>query len=209
MESMTNLRRRIPSILLAALVLALSRLQASGAVDIWFWSEANCCGLSKGWLNFAEGSCIQVDPSTPSAQISKSSTSIVTRLYTGGSCTTEVGRYNGDFCVSGNKFTGARWNTICQRSQVLDDLSDDKQLASTNGSSGCKKLMDPNAVVFNSGEGNWVLMNDNATELYEQLTKVPDSEKVAWLTAQGATYTSKTEEKLLVAGNSYVATSSI
>ncbi|BBN20128.1 hypothetical protein MPTK1_8g16650 [Marchantia polymorpha subsp. ruderalis] len=207
MESMTNLRRRMPSILLAALVLALSRLQSTGAVDILFWSQSKCLGASKGWLGLAEGVCLNVDKSTPSIQVSKSSSSIVTRLYTGGSCTTEWGRFNGNICASGKQFTGARWNTNSQCNQLF--ASDDKQQACTDGSSGCKKLMDPNAVVYNSGEGYWVLMNDNATELFEQLTDVPDSEKVAWLTAQGATYTSKTEEKMLVGGDSYVATSAI
>ncbi|OAE25437.1 hypothetical protein AXG93_2818s1140 [Marchantia polymorpha subsp. ruderalis] len=141
MESTSYLRGRIPSVLLAALVLALSRLQSTGALDILFWPQI----------------------------------------------------FTGTVCASGAKFTGARWNPICRRRQLLADVSDDEQQACTDASSGCKKLVDPNALVYNSGEGNWVLITDNAIWLYEQLKNVPDSEKVAWLTAQGATYTSKTE----------------
>ncbi|OAE25440.1 hypothetical protein AXG93_2818s1170 [Marchantia polymorpha subsp. ruderalis] len=139
MESMTTLRGRIPSVLLAALVLALSRLHSTGAVDCLFYSQLLCQGTGVGCYGLAEN--------------------------------------------------------------LLADVSNDEQQACTDDSSGCKNVMDPNAIVYNSGEGNWMLIKDNAMGLYEQLTNVPDSEKVAWLTAQGATYTSKTEEKMINVAN--------
>ncbi|OAE25439.1 hypothetical protein AXG93_2818s1160 [Marchantia polymorpha subsp. ruderalis] len=152
MDGMTNLRGRIPSVLLAALVLVLSRLQSTGAVDCLFYTLANCQGTAVGCFGLAEGGCCG--------------------------------------------FPASQWKL-----SLLADVSDDEQQACTDGSSGCKNVMDPNAIVYNSGEGNWMLIKDNAMGLYEQLTNVPDSEKVAWLTAQGATYTSKTEEKMINAAN--------
>ncbi|BBN20125.1 hypothetical protein MPTK1_8g16620 [Marchantia polymorpha subsp. ruderalis] len=203
MDSMTNLRARIPSVLLAALVLVLSRLQSTGAVDILFWSQANCLAQSVGCFGLAEGVCCGLPAASwrPSVRVQNSNSCKSTTLYTGGFCTTPWGRFTGSFCVSGAQFTGGRWNTTCRRRQLLADVSDHEQQACTDGSSGCKNVMDPNAVVYNSGEGNWVLIKDNAMGLHEQLTNVPDSEKVAWLTAQGATYTSKTEERMIVVAN--------
>ncbi|BBN20132.1 hypothetical protein Mp_8g16690 [Marchantia polymorpha subsp. ruderalis] len=200
---MTNLRGRIPSVLLAALVLVLSRLQSTGAVDCLFYTLANCQGTAVGCFGLAEGGCCGFPASQwkLSVRVQNSNSCKRTTIYTGGFCTTEVLRTNGNFCATGGRYTGCRWATICRRRQLLADVSDDEQQACTDGSSGCKNVMDPNAIVYSSGEGNWMLIKDNAMGLYEQLTNVPDSEKVAWLTAQGATYTSKTEEKMINAAN--------
>ncbi|BBN20134.1 hypothetical protein MPTK1_8g16710 [Marchantia polymorpha subsp. ruderalis] len=194
MESTSYLRGRIPSVLLAALVLALSRLQSTGALDILFWPQMYCRGQSVGCFGIAPGVCCTIPP-TPwlSVEVRNSVPCQLTDIFIGGGCTGLWGSFTGTVCASGAKFTGARWNPICRRRQLLADVSDDEQQACTDASSGCKKLVDPNALVYNSGEGNWVLITDNAIWLYEQLKNVPDSEKVAWLTAQGATYTSKTE----------------
>ncbi|BBN20135.1 hypothetical protein MPTK1_8g16720 [Marchantia polymorpha subsp. ruderalis] len=193
MESMSNLRGRIPSVLLVALVLALSRLQSIGAVDILFWSQPNCLGQSVGCFGIPAGVCCSLPPTPwPSVQVRNSTACQLTRIFIGGGCSTVWGAFTGNVCASGARFTGGLWVPICRRRQLLADVSDDEQQACTD-SSGCKNVMDPNALVYTSGEGNWVLIKDNALGLYEQLTNVPDSEKVAWLTAQGATYTSKTE----------------
>ncbi|BBN20130.1 hypothetical protein MPTK1_8g16670 [Marchantia polymorpha subsp. ruderalis] len=203
MESMTTLRGRIPSVLLAALVLALSRLHSTGAVDCLFYSQLLCQGTGVGCYGLAENVCCGLPAALwrRSLRVQNSNSCKSTTLYTGGFCTTEYFSSDGTFCASGFRFTGGRWNRICRRRQLLADVSNDEQQACTDDSSGCKNVMDPNAIVYNSGEGNWMLIKDNAMGLYEQLTNVPDSEKVAWLTAQGATYTSKTEEKMINVAN--------
>ncbi|KAG6545550.1 hypothetical protein Mapa_013152 [Marchantia paleacea] len=203
MESMMPLRGRIPSVLFAALVLALTRLQFTGAVDVLFWSQANCRGASVGCTALAEGVCCGLAAASwrTSMQIRNSDSCKSTRIYTGGFCASEWGRFNNNFCVSGARFTGGKWFNICRRRQLLADVAEHEPQACLDGSTSCTKLMDPNAVLYNSGEGIWVLIKDNILGLYEQLMNLPDSQKVAWLTAQGATYKSGTDKEMIVVAN--------
>ncbi|BBN20131.1 hypothetical protein Mp_8g16680 [Marchantia polymorpha subsp. ruderalis] len=107
MESMTILRGKIPSVLLAALVLALSRLQSTGAVDCLFYTLANCQGTAVGCFNLTEGACCGLAAASwrPSVRVQNSNSCKRTSIYSGGFCTTLWGSFVGNFCVTGSRFT--------------------------------------------------------------------------------------------------------
>ena len=128
----------------------------------------------------AQVCCAVSASSGGSVLVTSASSSVASRFYRDGACTTQVGTGSGNFCIVGGQFTGAYWFNGRRRS-LLGDA----------GSIKCDSAMKPTGVVYteDASQGHWMLTcSSDAAELFSQMQNVTDAEKVNWLMARGATY---------------------
>lgn len=166
--------------LLPVLLLQLTSLV--GAVDIIFYTSTSACsGDGYSFNGVAAQVCCAVSASSGgSVLVTSASSSVASRFYRGGACTTQVGTGSGNFCLVGGQFTGAFWFNGSRRRSLLGDA----------GSNKCDSVMKPTGVVYteDASQGHWMLTCSDAAELFSQMQNVTDAEKVNWLMARGATY---------------------